>query len=696
MAPRTRSSARAGVHASAPEESREPSEPPALSDYDGTVSIDDSDSPETTKPKTRKRARGDYQESDTPVEPQAKRVRGKQGKLKGIMNMPIEVFTEIAKYLYPLDLILLARANKFFRQLLMNRSAIQTWRYALNNVPGLPPCPEQLCEPQYAALLFTKYCSMCGKQAPRPMNPILLVRLCALCRDQEAKCPEGDEFGLIPTSATLVPYKGGRHQWSCLRRDSIAYKNGLDTIRLTEDQKAMREWLENRRREVSARKLSAQPLIQFINQMEAEQSDDLATRKGQRQDEIESRLLKLEWEEGDFEMLEKLAMKKWKSLVCIAKPLTEREWEKILPQLTTLLQCNRELRLAAEASTRRRDRESKTLRWLSGAFNQLAPYAILDESPPEHGETTTSNSTQLPPGLAESLRTLKAPHPTSDQVLGLEPFQQLLTTDVPMEDFELALAAMRPTLEIIIQEWRINLERSLIELLPAVDDPTAEGSQGTGTAMTSNPMLESTVLMNGQPIGDISLGAHRLLRADAVFDRGLATPQYYPDSFAYLWTAPHYSVHKYNEEVSQLSKALLACLGHPNATYLQIKALGPAFSCGRCISRNCVTWRELLAHYIYEREKWDTTQKHKSFKNRKITYIFTHDTDTTQSNKPLVRMTSEEDKKTPHQYTWARHCCTICTPINEAKYATLADVVDHVQNVHLIQDPKLNEHYTMY
>ncbi|KAG8708733.1 hypothetical protein FRC08_018738 [Ceratobasidium sp. 394] len=594
MAPRTRSSARAGVHASAPEESREPSEPPALSEYEGTVSVDDSDSPETTNPKARKRAREDYQESDTPAERQDKRVRGKHGKLKGIMNMPIEVFTEIAKYLYPLDLILLSRANKFFRQLLMNRSAIQTWRYALSNVPGLPPCPEQLCEPQYAALMFTKYCSMCGKQAPRPMDPILLVRLCALCRDQETKYPEGEEFSLIPTSTTLVPHKGGRHQWSCLRRDSIAYKNGFNTIRLTGDQKAMREWLDNRRREVSARKQNAQPLVQFINQMEAEQSDDLVTRKGQRQDEIESRLLKLEWEAGDFEMLEKPAMKKWKSLVCVVKPLTERDWEKILPQLTTLLERNRELRLEAEASTRRRGRESKTRRWLSGAFSQLEPYAILDESPPEHGETATSNSTQSLPGLAESLRTLRAPHPTSDQVLGLEPFRHLLTTDVPMEDFELALAAMRPTLETIIQEWMVNLERSLLELLPSVDDPTAEGSQGTGAAMTSNPVLESTVLVNGHPIGDLPLGARRLLRADAVFYRGIATPQYYPDSFAHLWSAPDYSVHKYNEELSKLSKALLACLGYPNATYLQIKALGPAFSCGRCISRNCVTWRELV------------------------------------------------------------------------------------------------------
>lgn len=63
-------------------------------------------------------------------------------------------------HLYPLDLILLVRTNKFFRQLFMRRSAIQVWRSAEGNVIGLPPCPKGLCEPQYAALVFTKTCSV--------------------------------------------------------------------------------------------------------------------------------------------------------------------------------------------------------------------------------------------------------------------------------------------------------------------------------------------------------------------------------------------------------------------------------------------------------------------------------------------------------------------------------------------------------
>ncbi|KAF8600133.1 hypothetical protein BDV93DRAFT_448131, partial [Ceratobasidium sp. AG-I] len=92
---------------------------------------------------------------------------GKRGKLEAFMNLPVEIFSEIAIYLFPLDLIVLARTNKFFRQILMRRPAIQIWRSAERNVEDLPPCPKDLCEPQYAALMFTKNCSV------RPLHSIL-------------------------------------------------------------------------------------------------------------------------------------------------------------------------------------------------------------------------------------------------------------------------------------------------------------------------------------------------------------------------------------------------------------------------------------------------------------------------------------------------------------------------------------------
>ncbi|KAF8597363.1 hypothetical protein BDV93DRAFT_453056, partial [Ceratobasidium sp. AG-I] len=72
----------------------------------------------------------------------------------------------IASHLTPAELLFLARSSKFFRKMFMSRSSINTWRSAFGNVPGLPPCPPELCEPQYASLLFSKSCSVCVVHKP--------------------------------------------------------------------------------------------------------------------------------------------------------------------------------------------------------------------------------------------------------------------------------------------------------------------------------------------------------------------------------------------------------------------------------------------------------------------------------------------------------------------------------------------------
>ncbi|KDN44225.1 hypothetical protein RSAG8_05698, partial [Rhizoctonia solani AG-8 WAC10335] len=113
-----------------------------------------------------------------------KHVRGKQGGLAGLVNMPIDIFTEITSHLLPIDIISLSRSNKFFRGLLMNRSSIHVWHSAMRNVLGLPPCPLDLSEPQYLSLLFSKYCTMCGQPVRCRMDEILRVRLCVPCRDE--------------------------------------------------------------------------------------------------------------------------------------------------------------------------------------------------------------------------------------------------------------------------------------------------------------------------------------------------------------------------------------------------------------------------------------------------------------------------------------------------------------------------------
>ncbi|KAG9077510.1 hypothetical protein FRC06_008874, partial [Ceratobasidium sp. 370] len=677
---------------------------------DASMFAEDSE-PEVAKPKTRKRVRKERQGSDASVEPPIKRGRGNRGKLKGLMNMPIEVFTEIAKYLYPLDLILLSRANKFFRQLLLSRTATQTWRHVLTNVDGLPPCPEELCEPQYAALMFTKYCSMCGKQAPRPMDPRLLVRLCVTCRDQQVCHVAQEDFGLIPMSSTILPAKKGRRYWFCLRHDATALHGELDALRLAGDRMATSLWIKRKKQEMEQRTNNAQPLIKFLEQQETEQSDSLVMRRGQREEAIRSRLLGLGWVEGDFEMREINGIKQWKSLVCVAKPLTERNWETILPQLTQLLERSRELRLEAEASQRRGQRFSKTDLWISSALRGLGPYARILDCP---GNTTAifgpgSNSPRiqetpgpsdasivstqcptsaLPTWRAEDVKlddkVLKTSYPTNNIVRAWNPFKQLLDADVPMEEFEVALAGMEPTFNQLLVEWRVNLEKALIGRLPPRDPAVMEDSLvlTTHTTTPAGVVPELAIEVDSRPVKDLPRDTRRLLRADTVWSYTYSGVSYfYPDGFQETYSDIASSP-AYSPKASEIANLLLTALGCPDAMYLQVKAAGPAFTCGKCGNCAGARWSSLLQHYLDEKAKWERIQKHTFFKDGQITYIFIHDTGAMQDDRPLVRMASDEERSS-NLTLYGTRPCLICMPMGAGGnyYRTEAGVMDHIRQV---------------
>ena len=67
-------------------------------------------------------------------------------------------FGQIVSYLEPRDLLTLSRLSNEFRSLFMSRSSLAIWRRVLGQVPCLPECPTDLSEPQYASLLYDKFC----------------------------------------------------------------------------------------------------------------------------------------------------------------------------------------------------------------------------------------------------------------------------------------------------------------------------------------------------------------------------------------------------------------------------------------------------------------------------------------------------------------------------------------------------------
>lgn len=77
---------------------------------------------------------------------------------------------QIANYLSPSDLLNLARLSKDFRAFFLSRATANVWKRALCKVVELPPCPEDLCEPQYASLLFDTFCMVSIMKVTRTRN----------------------------------------------------------------------------------------------------------------------------------------------------------------------------------------------------------------------------------------------------------------------------------------------------------------------------------------------------------------------------------------------------------------------------------------------------------------------------------------------------------------------------------------------
>ena len=75
--------------------------------------------------------------------------------LFNVLNLPR---TKIFSHLQPFDILRLARTNKVFRDLLMNRDSTHIWKAARKNVPDLPEPFPGMSEPAFAKLCFESQC----------------------------------------------------------------------------------------------------------------------------------------------------------------------------------------------------------------------------------------------------------------------------------------------------------------------------------------------------------------------------------------------------------------------------------------------------------------------------------------------------------------------------------------------------------
>ncbi|KIM37628.1 hypothetical protein M413DRAFT_258597 [Hebeloma cylindrosporum] len=100
-------------------------------------------------------------------------------------EFPLDIVLEIVSYLDPEDLLKLCRLSTGSRALFLSKNCTAVWRDVLAGQVDLPKCPRDLTGPQYASLIFDKFCMGCGSTRGNIETQYLLrLRLCQGCSNK--------------------------------------------------------------------------------------------------------------------------------------------------------------------------------------------------------------------------------------------------------------------------------------------------------------------------------------------------------------------------------------------------------------------------------------------------------------------------------------------------------------------------------
>ncbi|KZT74586.1 hypothetical protein DAEQUDRAFT_682638 [Daedalea quercina L-15889] len=276
--------------------------------------------------------------------------QAKGGGLKDIINAPTDIIQEILQYLHPRDLLSLSWVSKSFHAFLMKRSSASIWKRSLESVHDLPPCPDKLIEPAWAALLFSPHCTSCGSTGSTVEDPYwaFYARFCMRCSDA---CLVSDSrwdrpFEIEPDIRSEIPTNmfnlSSRHSFL----SSTYLKSEVDE--LVENYKKMleagdeeelarfigRQILRVRKIEKHA-KLCYQWAKNYARLQEAERKQ----LQEERFNDIISRLRLLGWgPELSFLEREKYWALWQHKQVCVPKKLTDDAWEEMREEVTDIMQ----------------------------------------------------------------------------------------------------------------------------------------------------------------------------------------------------------------------------------------------------------------------------------------------------------------------------------------------------------------------
>ncbi|OBZ75333.1 hypothetical protein A0H81_04784 [Grifola frondosa] len=274
------------------------------------------------------------------------------GRLAHLLDMPLDIFFEIASQLKPVDILCLSRVSKDFRTLLMSKNARHVWIAARRNVSGLPDCPSDLAEPRYAFLIFERYCEACGVGKAVKVDYALRVRFCGACwkanvkkgivLKQQLKLRDEGIYTLLPIADSIGNADLGVHNGSDLyyepeftmiakQHPPVLFGKGL-----------LEEFVKGRRALVKERQIQNTAIIQWESQIRQQKQAEERNIQQRRREAIEAKLIEEGYSKDEFPVLDD----EWERMVDQPRELTARIWSRIGPELRGIIEREREEKAA--------------------------------------------------------------------------------------------------------------------------------------------------------------------------------------------------------------------------------------------------------------------------------------------------------------------------------------------------------------
>ncbi|KAF8547195.1 hypothetical protein OG21DRAFT_1450535 [Imleria badia] len=478
-------------------------------------------------------------------------------------QLNLDVLFLLAAYVHPLDLLNLARTCKSLRELLMDKSSTFVWRAARRQVKGLPDCPVDLTEPEYANLLFYARCHGCGKYAKKILWK-MRRRYCPACRDERlchfSSCPEVIRLRNVLAAEQLT--KG--HEVTVW----VEKEQADSFIREYNCSSDKERFLRDKQNQYDAIHQHARACIYWQRfQVLPEHRRDVEKRRGARAQSIIERLKQHGYEPEIAYFGVYTFQQCHKPFFKTAKPLTDKEWARMWPEWLETMTKFRSQRLDKTIHQPRR--------------NVLV------------SEYVTYLASPLPDSLAFDL----LPHVT--HLNHFPPFRDVIyasaETQMGVKPFESAFAK----LPALVAEWRKQLDVELAEL---VTIPSHLSSSDQAVSLSSATPMESS-----------QKATDKLHLACAVFDTGSSVLFTHSDVFS---SSMRHRTMDHGEDDSQMSfrsrfgiKALEqapyivhACGMDPNvATAEDMDRRNARLKCLAC-KNLCITWRDALYHAFHSHQ----------------------------------------------------------------------------------------------